>query len=173
MRFHISLALFGFAVCLATCDLPSLAQSTAAAPPQVQVTFYSSGKLLNSAVPSFKHGKFIGRIMDEYDQLAMLLPGHFITFNLDPGPDTFSANSWMIPRPESGGHLEIDLVPGKHYYIGAYLESLIYLLMFRLEQRTCQEAQQDNRDTMPLEQKHLKKYGATRVLVETSFPACP
>ncbi len=27
--------------------------------------------------------------MDEYDQLAMLLPGHFITFNLDPGPHTF------------------------------------------------------------------------------------
>jgi hypothetical protein len=148
-------------------------QSKTVGPPQVQVTFYSSGSFLKAAIPGYKYGNFAGRIMDEYDQLAMLTPGHFITFELDPGPHTFSANTWMLPRPEGGGHLTIDLVAGQHYYIGTYLQSLVLVSNFRIEQRTCQEAQQDNKTTQPLDQKHLNKYGIARVVTETSFPTCP
>jgi hypothetical protein len=103
----------------------------------------------------------------------MLTPGHFITFNLDPGPHTLAANSWMIPSPEGGGHLKIDLVPGQHYYIGTWLEPLFIAPKFRIEQRTCQQAQQDNKSAKPLEQKHIKEYGLARVVVESSFPTCP
>ncbi len=141
-------------------------------PEQVQVTFYSSGSFFKGAVPGYKYGMFNGRIMDEYDQLAMLTPGHFVTFNLDAGPHTFSSNSWMIPRPEGGGHLELDLVPGHHYFIGTYLQNLPFLSLYRIEQRTCEQAQQDNAHTSPLAPKHLKKYGGPRVIAETSFPAC-
>ena len=115
---------------------------------------------------------FNGRIMDEYDQLAMLLPGRFITFHLDAGPHTFSANSWMVSRPEGGGHLNLDLVAGKHYYIGAYLEQLVVWGQPRLEQRTCEQARDDNEKTKRLDEKHLKKYGKERLVAEASFPSC-
>jgi len=111
--------------------------------------------------------------MDEYDQLARLTPGYFVTFNLDPGPHTFSSNSWLIARPEGGGHLEITLVAGQHYYIATYLQPLLLVSNYRLEQRTCEEATQDNVNAKPLDRKHLKNYGQPRVFVETSFPACP
>ena len=149
------------------------ATTTTAAPAEAQVTFYSNGNFLKSALPGYKYGKFIGRIMDEYDQLAMLTPGRFITFNLDPGPHTFSSNSWLIPRPEGGGHLEITLIAGQHYYIATYIRPLGYLTSYRLEQRTCQEANQDNVKTQPLSREHLKDFGRARVSLETSFPACP
>ncbi len=79
----------------------------------------------------------------------MLPFGQFVTFNLDPGQHILTANSWMITSPVGGGHLKINLVPGQHYYVGAYLESLVIASKFRLEQRTCQEAQQDNKTTKP------------------------
>jgi hypothetical protein len=149
------------------------AQGNTVAPAQVKVTFYASGNFLKSAMPGYKYGKFTGRIMDEYDQLTMLTFDHFVTFNLDPGPHTFSANSWMIASPELGGHLKIDLVAGKHYYIRAYQQSLYFASRFRLEERTCEEAQKENQSTKPLGQKHLKDYGIPRVVAESSFPTCP
>jgi hypothetical protein len=167
----VSLRFLGLVVCLMSVHQSLLAQGTPAT--AAQVTFYSTGSFLKAAAPGYKYGKFVGRIMDEYDQLAMLTPGHFVTFNLDPGKHTFSANSWMIPRPEGGGHLEIDLVAGKHYYVGAYLESLVLISTFRMEQRTCEQAQQDNKNSKPLDRKHLRDYGLARVLAETSFPTCP
>ncbi len=173
MRSSALLLFSSFAVCLASALLTGVAQGTTAVVPQVQVTFYSSGSFLKSAMPGYKYGKFSGRIMDEKGQLAMLTPGHFITFNLDPGQHILSANSWMIPSPEAGGHLKIDLVSGRHYYIGTYLEPLFVASKFRIEQRTCQEAQQDNKSAKPLEQKHIKEYGLARVVVESSFPTCP
>jgi hypothetical protein len=149
-------------------------QTMSANAPKAQVTFYSSGSLLKAAIPGYKYGGFSGRIFDEYDQLAMIRLGDFITFSLDPGPHTFSANAWVSPSPKGGGHLIVDLVANQHYFIGAYTETtpLLVLSTFRLEQRTCQQAVDDNRNTKPLDPKHLKKYGQANLIVETSFPQC-
>jgi hypothetical protein len=117
----------------------SVAQATT--PPQAEVTVYSSGSFLKSAIPFNKHAKFAGRIMDGDNQLAMLEFGRFVTFKLDPSEHTLTANSWMIASPVTGGHLKIKLLPGQHFYIGAYLESLTVVSRFRLEQRTCEQAQ--------------------------------
>jgi|SRR5580765_3379420 len=173
MQQNVLFRALGLAICFIPSAFPQSTSTPAAALPQVKVTFYASGHFVKSAMPGYKYGKFSGRIMDEYDQLAMLTYDHFVTFNLDPGPHTFSANSWLIPRPEAGGHLKLDLVVGKHYYIGAYLQPLLYLSKYRLEERTCQEARQENESTKALERKHIKDYGETRFISETSFPTCP
>jgi hypothetical protein len=152
---------------------PSCSVAQATTSPQVEVTFYSSGSFLKSAIPFNKHAKFAGRIMDGDNQLAMLMYGRFVTFKLEPGEHTLTANSWMIASPLAGGHLKINLVPGQHIYIGAYLESLTVASRFRLEQRTCQEAQQDNKTTKPLKPEHIKEYGLPRAVTEASFPVCP
>ena len=173
MRPKVLLRFSVVAVCLVSANLFLFAQGTAVAPPQVKVTFYSSGNLLKSVAPGYKYGKFLGRIMDEYDQLAMLTSDRFVTFNLDAGEHTFSANSWVMPRPEAGGHLKIDLAPGKHYYIAAYQQPLYVVSRFWLKERTCEEAREENKNTKPLDPKHLKDYGGPRVISETSFPVCP
>ncbi len=148
------------------------AQQTSAVGDQAQVTFYSSGSFARSILPGYKYGMFNGRIMDEYDQLAMLTPGHYVTFYLDPGEHTFSNNSWLIARPEGGGHAEVTLVGGKHYYIATFLRSLPIGLDFRMEVRTCEQAQKDNDHATPLDPKHLKEYGRPRLVAETTFPPC-
>ena len=148
----------------------SVAQATTS--PQVEVTFYSSGSFLKSAIPFNKHAKFAGRIMDGDNQLAMLTSGRFITFKLDQGEHTLTANSWIVDSPFAGGHLKINLVSGKHFYVGAYLESLTVASRFRLEQRTCEEAQLDNKTTKPLKVEHIKEYGLSRAVTEASFPPC-
>jgi hypothetical protein len=155
--------------------VPIFSQTVTATAPKAQVTFYSSGSFLKTAIPGYKYGDFAGRIFDEYDQLAMIRSGNFITFNLDPGPHTFSANTWMSPRPDGGGHLTVDLVANQHYYIGTYTETtpLLVISAFRLEQRTCEQALEDNVSTKSLDRKHLKKYGLANAVVETSFPHCP
>ena len=131
----------------------------------------ASGRL---AYPVYKHGNFAGLIFDEYDELALIRPRHFITFKLDAGPHTLSANSWMIPRPEGGGHLKVDLVAGQHYYIATYYSTAsLVLTLPLLEQRSCQDAQKDTARATPLDQKHLRRYGAGRAVDETSFPPCP
>jgi hypothetical protein len=155
------------ALSIALAPACSVAQATTS--PQVEVTFYSSGSFLKSAIPFNKHAKFAGRIMDGDNQLAMLMYGRFVTFKLDPGEHTLTANSWMIASPLAGGHLKINLVPGQHFYVGAYLESLTVVSRFRLEQRTCQEAQQDK----PLKPEHIKEYGLPRAVTGASFPVCP
>ena len=162
----------GVGLSFAFAAVSSLAQGTTASP-QVQVTFYSSGSFLRSAIPGDKNAKFSGRIMDGNNQLAMLTPNQFVTFNLDPGQHVLAANSWMIASPVGGGHLKINLVPGQHYYIGTYLESLVVASKFRVEQRTCEEAHQDNKTTKPLKREHIKEYGLARAVIETSFPICP
>jgi hypothetical protein len=137
---------------------------------QALVTFYSNGNFAKSILPGYKYGKFIGRIMYEYEQLAMLTPGHFVTFSLEPGQHTLSNNSWMIPRPEGGGHLKVDLVAGNHYYVATFLRSVPG--NFRMELRTCEQAQKDNKDAKPLDPEHLKEYGKPRVVSESTFPSC-
>jgi hypothetical protein len=161
------------AVCFALSNLSSLAQTAPTAPQQAQVTFYSGGSLLKSQIPGDKHGTFVGRIMDGHQQLAMLMPDRFVTFNLDPGEHTLAANGWVRGDPVGRGHLKINLAPGQHYYLQAYMESLVVATLWRVEQRTCQEAQDDNKITEPLKQEHIKDYGLTRVVTESSFPTCP
>jgi hypothetical protein len=160
----------GFVLSLALGTGCSVAQTNPS--PKVEVTFYSSGSFLKSAIPFNRHAKFVGRIMDGDNQLAMLMSGVFVTFKLDPGEHNLTANSWMIASPVAGGHLKINLVPGQHFYVGAYLESLAMASRFRLEQRTCQQAQQDNKTTKPLKPEHIKEYGLPRAVAETSFPTC-
>jgi hypothetical protein len=160
------------ALCLLAFGDHLRAQAAPAAPQQVQVTFYSSGSLLKGGLPGYKYGAFTGRIMDEYDQLAMLTPGHFVTFNLDPGPHTLSVNAWLLATPKGGGHVKLNLVPGRHYFIATFLESYLYVSRFRIEERTCEQAQQDNMETTPLDRKHLKSYGQPRVADDSAFPAC-
>ncbi len=151
----------------------SFAQVATTASPQVEVTFYSSASFLKSAIPLNEHSQFRGRIMDGHNQLAMLGSGKFVTFHLDPGKHIFAANSWMIASPAGGGHLTMNLAVGQHYYIGAYLQQLVVASRFRLEQRTCEEAKQDNKSTEPLKREHLREYGLARVVDESSFPTCP
>ncbi len=158
--------------CLAVLLMPTLAQQVSAGGAPAQVTFYSSGSFAKGILPGYKYGKFTGRIMDEYDQLAMLTPGHYVTFNLDPGDHTLSNNSWMIARPEGGGHMKVNLVGGKHYYIATFLRSVPIGWDFRMEVRTCEQAQKDNEHATPLDPEHLKEYGKPRVVPETTFPPC-
>jgi hypothetical protein len=151
----------------------SLAQSAAATPPQAEVTFYSSGGFMNYQIPGHKHGAFVGKIMDGGKELTILYAPRFVTFNLDPGEHTLTAGSLMAPGAGGGGHLQISLMPGQHYYVGAYAENDVAFDRFKIEQRTCQEAQDDNKSTKPLELKHVKKYGLARIVAESSFPTCP
>ncbi|WP_263417327.1 hypothetical protein [Terriglobus albidus] len=174
-------------LCLVLSAQPSFAQTAsppqgqskgedASAPPkspdQALVTFFSSGHFLKSALPGYKHGEFLGRIMDKDGQLAMLTFDHFVTFRVDAGPHTFSANSWLLPTPQTGGHLKLDLVAGKHYFVGAYTQSFLYYTRFRLEAHTCQEAKEINEKTEPLDPKHLKDHGKAMYIPETAFPDC-
>jgi hypothetical protein len=126
---------------------PALPQNAPPALPKAQVTLYSSGSFWKSARPGYKHGDFAGRIFIGEDQLAMIRPGHFVTFELDPGIHT--------------------------YYLGTYLETtLLFGSEFRIELSDCADAQKDNLKTKPLDAKHLKDYGKTRVVTQTSFPPC-
>jgi hypothetical protein len=111
-RVLLDFSCLAFLVALSTPSSP--AQSTLPAPQQAQVTFYSSGSAW-SQLPGEKHGLFSGRIMDGKNQLAMLLPERFVTFNLDPGQHTLTATSWMASGPAGGGHLKINLLAGQHY----------------------------------------------------------
>jgi hypothetical protein len=180
-----SVLLLLLSVCLLLSIKPSVAQ-IASAPQNTSVdqsapshsdkalvTFFASGHFLKSAAPGYKYGKFIGRIMEKDDQLAMLMSDRFVTFLVDAGSHTFSANSWLIPKPEMGGHLELKLVAGKHYFIGAYTQSFLYYTRFRLEEKTCQESRQENEKTKPLEPEHLKDSGKGMYVAETAFPVCP
>jgi hypothetical protein len=78
----------------------------------------------------------------------------------------------MIASPIAGEYLEVNLVLGQHLYVGAYLESLTADSRFRLELRTCQEAQQDNETTRRLDPEHIKECGLLRAVNEVSFPLC-
>jgi hypothetical protein len=161
-------------LCLSLWALPVFSQVKAAESPQALVTFYSTGSFWKSGIPGYKHGSFAGLIFDEYDELALIGPGHYITFKLDAGPHTFSANSWMIPTPTGGGHLKVDLVANQHYYIATfYSAATVVLTLPSLENRTCEAAQKETAKATPLAPKHLRKYGATRVVDETALPPCP
>ena len=155
--------------------IPVLAQDKSVGAPQAQVTFYSTGSFWKAARPGYKYGTFAGLIFDDKHRLANITPGHFITFDLAPGPHIFSANYWVGQNPKGGAHLKVDLVANQHYYIGTYFKttSLLIISTPRIEQSTCQDAQKDAASAKPLESKHLEQEGIPLALSETSFPRCP
>jgi hypothetical protein len=153
--------------------VPVVAQDKAAEPPQALVTFYSTGSFWKNGIPGYKHGNFVGLIFDEYDELAFIRPGHFITFKLDAGQHTFSANNWMIRSPKGGGHLQVDLLAGQHYYVATFFsQAAVVMPLPLLEKRICEDAQKDAAKSTPLDSSQLKKYGTPRAVDETSFPGC-
>jgi hypothetical protein len=158
-------------LCLLALARPAFAQNATSAPSQVQVTFYSSGKTFMLLPGS--HAAFMGKVFDEDRQLALLGRHRFVTFNLAPGIHVLSSNWWPTTGPSGGTHLTINLVIGLHYYISTSFEEVVLggskIIM---KQVTCEGAQQDNVDTKPLEQKHLRPAGITLALTETSFPKC-
>ena len=83
-------------------------QSASSHSDKALVTFFASGHFLKSAAPGYKYGMFTGRIMERDDQLAMLVSDCFVTFLVDAGSQTFSANSWLFPTPEMGGSPRIE-----------------------------------------------------------------
>jgi hypothetical protein len=149
----------------------SAAQTPAppAAVPTALVTFFSGGNFLTMG----KHGKFMGQILDGSDRLAYLTAGHFVTFQLDAGKHVFAANSWLNPTPTGGGHLELDLVAGRHYYVAAYLDNRGVLVpLFRLEQHPCDQVQKETAKVKPLDPNDLHKYGQGHAVIESRFPIC-
>ena len=59
----------------------------------------------------------MGKVFDEYAELTLLQRNRFITFNLEPGHHTLSANRWVTTGPTGGTQVDINLLPGHHYYI--------------------------------------------------------
>jgi hypothetical protein len=151
--------------------LPAFAQDTPPAPSPVQVTFYSSGKTFMTLPGS--RAAFVGKVFDEDRELA--LPGRrrFVTFNLAPGIHVLSSNWWLTTGPAGGTHLTINLVAGIHYYIStSFEEAGLGGTKIIMKEVTCEDAQQANVDTKPLEQKHLRPDGIASALTQTTFPQC-
>ncbi len=136
--------------------------------PTALVTFYSSGNFW-----SMGHGKFIGEILDGGHQLTLLTAGHFVTFQLDAGEHVFAANSWLNPTQTGGGHLKLDLIAERHYYVAAYLDNRgILVPLFRLEQHPCDQVQKETVKVKPLNPEDLHNYGQRHAVIESNFPPC-
>jgi hypothetical protein len=143
-------------------------------PPQVLVTFYSTGSFWKAAMPGYKFGAFSGLIFDDNRQLAQIRPGHFVTFKLNPGSHVFSANYWLNGHPKGGAHLKRNLDANQHYYIGTYFKTtpLLVLSTPRIEEADCNDAQKDAASATPLAREHIKDDALTFAISETSFPQC-
>ena len=151
--------------------LPAFAQDTPPTPSPVQVTFYSSGKTFMMLPGS--RAAFMGKVFDENRELALLGRHRFVTFNLAPGIHVLSSNWWLTTGPAGSTHLTINLVAGIHYYISTSFEEYgLAASKIIMKEVTCEDAQQANVDTKPLEQKHLKPDGIALALTQTTFPQC-
>jgi hypothetical protein len=158
-------------LCVLPLPLPSFAQNTVPAPLPVQVTFYSSGKTF-MMLPG-RRAAFMGKIFDEDHELALLGRHRFVTFNLTPGIHELSSNWWLTTGPAGGTHLTVNLVAGIHYYISTSFEEVgLGGTKIIMKGVTCEDAQQANIDTKPLEQKHLRPDGIASALTQTTFPQC-
>jgi hypothetical protein len=151
-------------------SLPAFAQDTSPAPSQVQVTFYSGGKTFMMLPGS--RSAFMGKVFDEDRELAILGRHRFVTFNLAPGIHVLSSNWWLTTGPAGGTHITINLRAGIHYYISTSFEEVGLGTKIIMKEVTCEDAQQANTDTKPLEQKHLKPDGVVSALAQTTFPRC-
>jgi hypothetical protein len=155
--------------------IPVFAQDKSVGPSQAQVTFYSTGSFWTAARPGYKYGTFASLIFDHKHRLANITRGRFITFSLAPGPHIFPRNIGSAENPKGGAHLKVDLAANQHYYIDTYFKttSLLIISTPRIEQSTCQDAQEDAVNAKPLESKHIEQESILLAVSETSFPQCP
>jgi hypothetical protein len=156
--------------------LPAFAQNVATAPPQAQVTFYSHGVTVMGGLPGHEPGAFKGRIYDEDHQLAFIEPGHFVTFNLNPGLHILSATWWITKHAKGGSHVTINLVADQHYFIETSVLNSGFAfgnLNLVIKEVTCEGAQQDNVHNKPLEPTHLRPDGVPIAVLDKAFPQCP
>lgn len=155
---------------------PMAAQTAPGALPQAQVTFYSHGITLLGGLPGHDPAAFKGRIFDEDHQLAFMEPGHFVTFNLAPGPHVLSANWWTTKHAKGGAHVLVNLVGDQQYFIETMvLNSGLFGIRVNLliKEVTCEGAQKDNLRSKPLEPTHLRPDGVPLAVAATAFPQCP
>jgi hypothetical protein len=111
--------------------------------------------------------------MDEGADLGWLARNRFVTFRMAPGQHEFSAdNRWMVPLRRDQARLSMFLAAGRHYFISIYFWTPHPFAAGMME-RSCVQAQRENRRTKPLDRKRLTEYGAASLVAESSFPACP
>ncbi len=153
--------------------LPSAAQTAPDAP--AQVTFYSHAVTVLGGLPGHQPAAFKGRIFDEDRQLAFMEPGHFVTFNLTPGPHILSATWWIAKHAKGGAHLPINLVANQQYFIETMVLNsglLFGTVNLHIKDVSCSSAQQDNLHSKPLEPSHLRPDGVPLAVPATAFPPC-
>jgi hypothetical protein len=116
---------------------------------------------------------FAGKVFDGDNQLALMGKRRYVTFSLPVGLHVLSSNWWMTTGPAGGSHITINLLADHHYYISTSFEEMgLGGTRMVVKEVSCEEAQQANSNTKPLEQKHLKQLGIATVVAETTFPQC-
>jgi hypothetical protein len=175
-----------FPLCLllagATLTMHGLAQTA-------KVTFYSDAIEAKDAlriglVPAGNE-PFPGWLYDGSDKLAHFLPGHFVTFHLQPGIHAFSASgsskrpSSGVPqgnshRPSSVLHLEIER--GENYCVrlsAKYVNWAVIPMQTyepRIEQVPCNEEINEAKNTKPLDKKRIEKSAQDDIDPSLVFP---
>jgi hypothetical protein len=160
-----------FAALAVFVSMCAFAQEAGSAASSAQVTFYTIGLLKSefTGLTDFKHDPFIGNIFDGDQELALLEPGRFVTFNLQPGEHVFSGNWKSRHRPDPKAVLKLSLVANQHYYVGIFGAS--FHMSPSIGQASCKEASKYG--GKPLESKRIGASVAGLVVNERAFPQCP
>ncbi len=165
-----------FAACVYSVSLFAQAGSPASSAqktPTALVTFVDNGMSLTGGFPAQKSQSFRGKLFVEDELLAEMQPAHFITFAFEPVKVEFTAQTWMATGPLGGGHIILDLVAGKRYFIEVRTrQAWPVTKMFGIKEVTCEQARKEHEHDQPLDASHVKAGGDPAVIVETSFPAC-
>jgi hypothetical protein len=142
------------------------------------VTFYSAALpakdvLKDVAIP-VGNMPFYGWLFDGNEKLAHARIGRFMTFQLTPGPHSFSA-SYRSSRPGSAT-ARIDIQVDHHYcvrlstrYVNYYVVP-ISSVAGRIDQVPCQQAFQEAGTTKPLEAKRVEPAVRPELDSSVSFP---
>lgn len=160
------------------CSVSLLAQSSkpdtsSLKPKRATVTFVDNKMSLTGGLPGQKSEAFRGKLFIENQLLATMVPGHFVTFELDPVTVDFTAQTWMATGPTGGAHITLSLVAGKHYFIEVRTKQAWPVTkMFGIKEITCEEAEQEHEHDEPLDSSHVKANGDPPAVAETAFPAC-
>lgn len=150
------------------------AQNSQTALPEAEVTFYSAGSFWKAIQPGYKHGAFKGWILDDEQPLVELKSDRFATFRFLSGKHTFSANLWFNKSSKGGAHVQLNLMPGRHYYLSTYLseKTLLVAQLPFMEQRSCQDAQKDAEKVKLLPQVNVVKEASAYLVADNSFSQC-
>lgn len=143
------------------------------------VTFYTHGTSL-SGMPGTKHGVFFGGIYDGDQAIVYFHEGfvvkndRFVTFHLPAGDHDFSAS--YSKRPAKEHHIRVALEPGHHYFFRASSESSGVIVVEsekgRLDQVSCQTAQDEAHSLKPLNPKHQTPILLSSRSRQADFPKC-